>query len=84
MHVQVAYFSNRDKSGPQRLMSGVYGLSNALLDSSWPKVLFCLHTNLLQANLAHHRSHMGAGRYHMTLFDQPIVEARAHFLSTYI
>lgn len=32
------YFSNRDKQ-PLRLQPGVYGLSNAQLDSPWPKVV---------------------------------------------
>jgi uncharacterized protein with NRDE domain len=34
---ELFYFSNRD-NGIQALDSGVYGLSNALLDSAWPKV----------------------------------------------
>ncbi len=33
----VHYLSNKD-DGPMMLPSGVYGLSNHLLDSSWPKV----------------------------------------------
>lgn len=36
------YFSNRsadDDSAPRRLGSGVYGLSNHLLDTPWPKVV---------------------------------------------
>lgn len=32
------YFSNRAGGGPQLLEPGVHGLSNHLLDSSWPKV----------------------------------------------
>jgi uncharacterized protein with NRDE domain len=32
------YFSNSDGRGPQRLQPGVYGLSNARLDTPWPKV----------------------------------------------
>jgi uncharacterized protein with NRDE domain len=32
------YFSNRGPSAPQVLASGVYGLSNHLLDTPWPKV----------------------------------------------
>mmetsp|Transcript_39929 Transcript_39929/g.86896 ORF Transcript_39929/g.86896 Transcript_39929/m.86896 type:complete len:257 (-) Transcript_39929:164-934(-) len=35
---EVAYLSNRDSTGPRNLTSGIYGLSNALLDSPWPKV----------------------------------------------
>ncbi|WP_371325450.1 NRDE family protein [Dechloromonas sp. ZY10] len=35
---QLAYFSNRGGS-PQTLDPGVYGLSNRLLDSPWPKLL---------------------------------------------
>lgn len=35
---ELAYLSNADASGPQRLEPGVYGLSNGLLDSPWPKV----------------------------------------------
>lgn len=34
---ELAYFSNRS-GGPQRLEAGLYGLSNHLLDSPWPKV----------------------------------------------
>ncbi len=32
------YFSNRAGRGPLRLQAGVYGLSNHLLDTDWPKV----------------------------------------------
>jgi len=32
------YFSNRGPNAPQALASGVYGLSNHLLDTPWPKV----------------------------------------------
>lgn len=32
------YLSNRGRA-PERLAPGIYGLSNALLDSSWPKLL---------------------------------------------
>lgn len=32
------YFSNRDPRGTRRLAPGVYGLSNALLDTPWPKL----------------------------------------------
>lgn len=32
------YFSNRDTAGPRLLSAGVYGLSNHLLDTPWPKV----------------------------------------------
>lgn len=32
------YLSNRSNAQPQRLGAGVYGLSNALLDSPWPKL----------------------------------------------
>ncbi len=35
---ELAYFSNRDLSGPRTLAPGVYGLSNALLDTPWPKL----------------------------------------------
>lgn len=35
---QLGYFSNRSQQAPKRLEPGVYGLSNALLDSPWPKV----------------------------------------------
>jgi uncharacterized protein with NRDE domain len=34
----LAYFSNRDPAGPRTLAPGVYGLSNALLDTPWPKL----------------------------------------------
>jgi uncharacterized protein with NRDE domain len=33
------YFSNRDASGPRELGPGLYGLSNHLLDSPWPKLI---------------------------------------------
>ncbi len=36
---ELVYFSNRDDSSPRVLPSGVYGLSNRLLDSPWPKLL---------------------------------------------
>lgn len=35
---QLHYFSNRTQKAPQKLNSGIYGLSNAELDTSWPKV----------------------------------------------
>lgn len=35
---QLHYFSNRKDAPAQLLKPGIYGLSNALLDSSWPKV----------------------------------------------
>ena len=35
---ELAYFSNRDPAGPRTLAPGVYGLSNALLDTPWPKL----------------------------------------------
>ncbi len=34
----IYYCSNRNQSPPRRLPAGVYGLSNATLDSPWPKV----------------------------------------------
>ena len=36
---QLIYLSNRAEGGPQSLRPGVYGLSNALLDTPWPKLL---------------------------------------------
>ena len=33
------YLSNRDDTGPRPLSPGIYGLSNHLLDSPWPKLL---------------------------------------------
>ena len=33
------YFSNRSGEPPRKLEPGLYGLSNALLDTPWPKVL---------------------------------------------
>ena len=36
---ELAYFSNRDPAGPRALAPGVYGLSNALLDTPWPKLM---------------------------------------------
>ena len=35
---QMGYFSNRSQQAPRLLEAGLYGLSNALLDSPWPKV----------------------------------------------
>ncbi len=35
---QLAYLSNRLEGPPQQLAAGIYGLSNALLDTPWPKV----------------------------------------------
>jgi len=37
-HTELAYFSNRGE-GIKILVSGIYGLSNALLDTPWPKVV---------------------------------------------
>ncbi|SBT04068.1 Transport and Golgi organization protein 2 homolog [Candidatus Accumulibacter aalborgensis] len=34
----LAYYSNRGDDPPRRLMPGVYGLSNHLLDTQWPKL----------------------------------------------
>jgi uncharacterized protein with NRDE domain len=36
--VEMVYFSNRGR-GPEHLGAGVYGLSNDLLDTPWPKVV---------------------------------------------
>jgi uncharacterized protein with NRDE domain len=35
---EVHYHSNRNEAGPRRLEAGIYGLSNAFLDTPWPKV----------------------------------------------
>ncbi len=35
---EVWYFSNRSEEPPRRLSPGIYGLSNHLLDTPWPKV----------------------------------------------
>lgn len=35
---EAAYWSNRAEQGPTRLPPGVYGLSNGLLDTPWPKL----------------------------------------------
>jgi len=35
---ELAYYSNRANAPPRLLPAGCYGLSNALLDSDWPKV----------------------------------------------
>lgn len=35
----LAYFSNYDPAGPRVLPPGTYGLSNALLDTPWPKLV---------------------------------------------
>jgi uncharacterized protein with NRDE domain len=37
---QCWYLSNHNPLGPQRLAPGLYGLSNAQLDTRWPKVAF--------------------------------------------
>ena len=37
-HQQLAYFSNRSGAPAKALVPGLYGLSNGLLDSPWPKV----------------------------------------------
>jgi len=36
---QLWIYSNRSGSGPQQLGAGIYGLSNALIDTPWPKLL---------------------------------------------
>lgn len=35
---EIFYFSNRDANGIRKLSSGIYGLSNHLLDTNWHKV----------------------------------------------
>lgn len=35
---QLYWFSNRGEGGPRELSPGIYGLSNRLLDTPWPKV----------------------------------------------
>jgi uncharacterized protein with NRDE domain len=35
---ELAYWSNRADHGPVRMVPGVYGLSNGLLDAPWPKL----------------------------------------------
>mmetsp|Transcript_6619 Transcript_6619/g.14504 ORF Transcript_6619/g.14504 Transcript_6619/m.14504 type:complete len:271 (-) Transcript_6619:61-873(-) len=35
----LAYQSNRSKEGPKKLGGGIYGVSNHLLDTPWPKVV---------------------------------------------
>ena len=35
---QLVYFTNRRRQGPRALAPGIYGLSNAFLDTPWPKV----------------------------------------------
>ena len=35
---KLAYFSNRSGRKPQELAPGLYGISNGLLESQWPKV----------------------------------------------
>lgn len=37
-HKHLLHVSNRDKNGPQPVSPGIHGLSNALLDTPWPKV----------------------------------------------
>lgn len=36
---ELAYWSNRDDAAPRALPPGVYGLSNGLLDTPWPKLV---------------------------------------------
>jgi uncharacterized protein with NRDE domain len=36
---QLVYYSNRRHQGPRPLRAGIYGLSNAFLDTPWPKVM---------------------------------------------
>ena len=36
--LRLAYFSNHDGAAPQPVTPGVHGLSNAALDTAWPKV----------------------------------------------
>ena len=55
---ELVYHGNRANQGPQLLGPGVYGLSNALLDTPWPKVGKVKQglTSLLQEqNLDHER-----------------------------
>lgn len=35
---ELYYYSNRLDAGPRRLAPGIYGLSNAFIDTPWPKV----------------------------------------------
>ena len=35
---KLAYFSNRSGASPQELQPGMYGISNGVLESKWPKV----------------------------------------------
>jgi uncharacterized protein with NRDE domain len=37
-HDSLWYFSNGDQSPPRNLPPGIYGLSNAMLDTPWPKI----------------------------------------------
>lgn len=50
---ELAYFGNRAGSPPRLLPAGCYGLSNALLDTPWPKV---------EAKKAALRAHLADGR----------------------
>jgi uncharacterized protein with NRDE domain len=36
--LQLVYYTNRRRHGPRTLAPGIYGLSNAFLDTPWPKV----------------------------------------------
>jgi uncharacterized protein with NRDE domain len=36
---RLVYFTNRRRAGPRLLAPGIYGLSNAFLDTPWPKVV---------------------------------------------
>jgi uncharacterized protein with NRDE domain len=36
---RIVYYTNRRRHGPRSLTPGIYGLSNAFLDTPWPKVV---------------------------------------------
>ena len=41
---RLAYYTNRRRHGPRMLPAGLYGLSNAFLDTPWPKVVRAVGT----------------------------------------
>ena len=50
------YYNNSDAAGPRRLAPGIYGLSNAALDTPWPKVergKACLRALLERGDISH-------------------------------
>jgi len=58
------YQSNRVARAPERLLDGIYGLSNHLLDTAWPKVTFA--KTAVSAALLAHQNNMPAQQINLT------------------